>query len=127
LYLLALWTTERRQSGKHQQKSNNCLYLQNDGGDNDSSPLSALDFFFSAVHQHSKVSFGIFRSHEIKLWFYDPRFSPKPTLNKKFLKTRKSFETRIFERRIFGQLVFIRRVSLLLKGIPSFRKVAIIV
>ncbi len=74
----------------------------------------------SAVHQHSKVSFGIFRSHEIKFWFYDPRFSPKPTLNKKFLKTKKSFKTRIFERRIFGQLVFIRRVSLLLKGIPCF-------
>ena len=59
------------------------------------------------------------------LVFSDPRFFSKPTLNKKFLKTRKSFETRIFERRIFGQLVFIRRVSLLLKGIPSFRKVAI--
>jgi hypothetical protein len=33
--------------------------------------------------------------------FSDPRFFSKPTLNKKFLKTRKSFETRIFKRRNF--------------------------
>jgi hypothetical protein len=70
LYLLALWTTERRHSGKQQQESNNCLYVQNDGGDNDSSPLSALHFFIRAVHQHSKVSFGIFRRHEINFGLF---------------------------------------------------------